>query len=439
MSIRILGIAINEYDDAVLNNISNCLNDQNEILGVLTSKYVIADIELLSNKAQTTRKFLHNKLYDYFFNCAGGDSILLLYNGHGQYNDFLQTTYWQTSDSDSNDASSWFNLNDLMDFIRVSPAFHVSVISNSCFSGAIFELPLRGGGVNALADKKSRLALTAGGIEKVSDGRHNSLSPFTETVVEVLSENIQHQLLFTSFAHQVLMKFNTERKQTPMFGPLLNVGHEGGSLLYTLKDNISVQPEFRNISLVLNVGLPIKMDYHCEIPLFAENNFFDYLFVNFNVQRIAFDAIHEVQEFIYADKDYFLENSKSIGNSLSIDYTITSLTSEMLSMVINVHTYFGGAYPNFYIRTLNIGYKPERNLKFDDIFKYADFQDFLTDKIDRYSHDEEQKELLHQYKEYVKENEMEFSISDGSVTVYFSNEMPKAFKAVGDLTFPIEQ
>jgi len=437
MSIRILGIAINDYNDPTLDKISNCLNDLNEILGVLNSKYEVADVELLSNPEQTSRKFLYNRLYDYFLNCTNEDSVLLLYNGHGQYNDFLQTTYWQTSDSDSTDASTWLNLADLMNFVRVSQAFHVSIISNSCFSGAIFEENTRGGGIEALAKRKSRLALTAGGIEKVSDGKENSLSPFTKTLSHVLSENKEQELVFSSFAQKVLMSFDPARQQTPMFGPLTNVGHEGGSAVLALKNTKSVKPEFKEISLALNIGLPIHIDYQCEIPLFAENEIFDYIFVNFNIQKIAFHAIHQIQEYIQDDEDFLLENTESIGISASIHYTITALTSDLLSIVLSVHTYFGGPYPNYYIRTLNIGYRPERILTLSDFFPYDDLQVFLTEKIDQYSMDDEQKELLHQYKKYINKGEVEFSISERDITLYFTNEMPKAFKAVGDLTFPL--
>ena len=437
MSIRILGIAINDYEDFILNNISNCLNDLNEILGVLNSKYLIGDVELISKKEQTTRKYLYNKLYDYFLNCSDDDNILLIYNGHGQYNDFLQTSYWQTSDSDSNDASTWFNMYDLMNFIRISPAFHVSIISNSCFSGAIFEEPTRGGGITAIENKRSRLALTSGGIEKVSDGKQNSLSPFTETVVDVLTANNKEEFSFALFAHQVLMKFNTDRNQTPMFGPLTSVGHMGGSAIFRLNKNDGIQPKFSNIGLALNINLPIKIDYDCEIPLFSENIYFDYLFVNFNIQRIAFDAISQIQAFIYGDKEFFINNTEAIGNSISIHYAITILNNEMLSLVIYVHTYFGGPYPDYYNRTLNIAFNPDRRLTLSDFFKYEDLQVFLIEKIDQYSQDEEQKEYLHQYKKYIKEEELEFSISEGYLTIYFTNQMPKAFKALGDLTFPI--
>lgn len=437
MAIRILGIAINEYEDKILNNISNCLNDLNEIVSILNSKYLIDDVELLSNKEQTSRKYLYNKLYDYFLNCLENDSVLLLYNGHGQYNDSLQTTYWQTSDSDSTETSSWFNLNDLMNFIRISPAFHISIISNSCFSGAIFEDPTRGGGIDALLGKKSRLALTSGSIEKVSDGKPDSLSPFTETVLDVLKNNTQEELTFASFSHQVLLAFNPQRSQTPMFGSLTTVGHDGGSSIFELNLTEDEHPKFKDISLALNIDLPININYECKIPLFFENKFFDNLFVNTYIQKIAFDIISETRAYINEDKEHVIENSKEMGYDLSIHYTIETLNEELLSIVIHIHSYFGGPYPNYYNHTLNIAFKPDRKLTLNDLFKYSDLQEFLIEKINRYGEDNEQKEALHQYREYIKDNEVEFSISEGKITIYFINQMPKVIKALGYLYFPI--
>ena len=161
---KIIGIAINDYDNAELDKIQNCRNDIETIIGLLSNKYTFDDVELITDKINTTRKALYNKLNEYFINALEDESILLVFAGHGKYNDQLQTAYWQTSDADLTDSSTWFNINDLLAFIRASKAFHVSIISDSCFSGAIYQTPTCGGGFDALNKKKSRYALTTGVI-----------------------------------------------------------------------------------------------------------------------------------------------------------------------------------------------------------------------------------------------------------------------------------
>lgn len=433
---KILGVAINEYDHEILNNISNCINDLNEIVGILKSKYQFDDFLLLSKKEQTTRKYLHNIFYDYFLNCSEEDCILLIYNGHGQYIEQLSIAYWQPSDSDPLDKSSWFNLNELLDFIRISPARHISIISNTCFSGAIFDDPTRGGGTAAFNGKKSRLALTAGSIEPVSDGKSGTFSPFTETVSMILANNVDKELTFISFANQVILSFNKNRAQTPMFGPLTRTGHCGGAFIFELMEAPLAEIEYTNMSLGLNIDLPIKLDYECNIPFFSENRYFDNLFVNTYIQKIAFDVISETRGRISKEKEFMIQRSSEIPFDLSIGYRILTLDQNFLSLLITVHTYFGGAYPDFHFHTLNISYKPERKLNFYELVKYSDLQTFLKKIIGKYGNDKEHKQALNQYRKYFTYDNIEFTIEKDYITLYFTNLMPKAIKALSFLTFP---
>jgi len=227
---KVIGIAINEYEDAELNRLNNCLNDLNEIVSVLESKYHFDEIELLVGKEQTTRKYLFNKLQNYFLDCLEDENVLLIYAGHGEYNNHLQTAYWLPSNSDSKDASTWFNLNELVVLLKATKAFHVSIVSDSCFSGAIFEAPTRGGGVQALHNKKSRLALTSGGIEKVSDGVKDQLSPFAKELCIQLRDNQENELPFSVLASRLILSFADDKKQTPMFGSLFNCAVSSASI-----------------------------------------------------------------------------------------------------------------------------------------------------------------------------------------------------------------
>lgn len=234
---KIIAIAINEYDDSNLNQIENCEKDIRNIIQVLTDKYVFDDIELISSKTDTTRKALFNNLNEYFINSLDNENVLLLYAGHGQYNDKLNTAYWLPSDADPSDSSSWFNINDLLSFIKASDSFHIAVISDSCFSGGIFGPNLRGGGISAFNSKKSRLGLSSGSIETVSDGEINDQSPFAKSLIEILNQNTADELTFNSLASNVILNFNEGRDQTPMTGPLNNTGHEGGAFIFKLKSN----------------------------------------------------------------------------------------------------------------------------------------------------------------------------------------------------------
>jgi hypothetical protein len=443
MKYKILGIAINEYDDFDLNKINNCLNDVNEIVSLLTSRYSFDEVELLSNKEQTTRKFIHNRLYDYFINSLEDENVLLIYTGHGEYNSTIKTSYWLPSDASPKDPSSWFNINDLLMYLRAAKAFHINIISDSCFSGGIFETASRGGGIDAFNKKKSRLALTSGSIEKVSDGIKGNLSPFTSNLCEVLTQNDENELSFLTLANEVITRFNSGRNQTPMFGSLANVGHEGGSLIFHLKDkNEGIKKngfDFSEISLGLNIDIPINIDYECKIPLFSENKVFDNIFVNTFIQHRAYNVISDTRTYINEDKDFIIERNKEIGFSVNISYTIHTLNDKLLSLTIAVESYLGSMHPNNYISSLNIAFKPERILNLYDIIKFGDFQEFIKPMIEKYSVDEEHKETLKHYSEYITSHNLDFSVNDKTLSLYFLNHMPRAFIALGFLDIPIEQ
>lgn len=253
---KILAIAINEYDDVELNKIQNCRNDVENIISILTQKYEFEEVDYIYEKGHTTRKALFNKLNSYFLNTLEDENVLLIYAGHGEYNPMLEAAFWQPSDADPNDQSTWINISEILTFIRAAKAFHISVISDSCFSGAIFEPPKRGGGIEAFASKRSRLGLTSGGIEKVSDGVQGGLSPFAEALVKQLNENSIEELPFSILANNLLIDFTPQKNQTPMCGSLNSVGHEGGSFVFKLKNNNKEQTaEMENMDSFLESKL----------------------------------------------------------------------------------------------------------------------------------------------------------------------------------------
>jgi hypothetical protein len=251
---KIIAIAIDEYDNDELNKIQNAKSDVASIISILTEKYLFEDVEFLFKKKDTTRKSLFNKLNQFFTNALEDENILLIYAGHGEYNDILKTSYWQPSDCDPSDVSTWINIGDILTFVNASEAFHVAVISDSCFSGAIFETQKRGGGIQAFERKKSRLALTSGGVEKVSDGAKGNKSPFAENLIKQLTENGLEELPFSVLSNNLIMSFNQDRSQTPMYGALNNVGHQGGSFIFKLKGTETVQPDDVNNYLKLRLG-----------------------------------------------------------------------------------------------------------------------------------------------------------------------------------------
>ena len=265
----IFAVAINEYENPQLNTLRNCETDIRHTLQILNDRYNFDGTDFLCGRADTTGRNLFNRLRQFFIDALPEENIILLYAGHGQFDPILKTAFWQPSDADPEDTSTWFNLNNLVDFLRVTKAHHVGIITDSCFSGAMFSAASRGGGLGAYSGR-SREVLTSGGIEKVSDGEAGQASPFSKTLNTILLDNTQ-EMTFQELGHLVIRKFESERLQTPRFDSLKNVGHEFGSFLFTLKQidptmqnrknpNNFLQKRLKHLFIPLSEGIRKKLD-----------------------------------------------------------------------------------------------------------------------------------------------------------------------------------
>lgn len=433
---KIIAIAIDDYGDSEISNLKNCSNDINAIIDILSQKYQFEDIELLAKPEQTTLAFLYESLYtELVINTSELDSVLILFAGHGEYNNKLKTNYWLCSNSIRSDVTTWFNVNNLLDFLSCSQAKHIAIISDSCFSGAIFELD-RGGGLIALENKYSRQALTSGGIEKVSDGDYNS--PFNKSLVNVLKENTSDLLSFYDLSERTILTFSPSQRQTPIFGSLANSGDEGGSFFFKLKKNDSTI--VKAIQLPLDINNRVKVSTRVEIPFFNENKYFNNNYINSFVQQLGYSIINDIRLFMTEDEDYLITRSNdSEGFYLQVNYKIKTLNDKFLSIIISREEDFGSAHPNHWLYSMNFALQPERKINLNDILDhdgYSNLKEYLIEMIKIYGIPE-YKEILQEYttSEYIYG--LDFSFDSIEFIIYFVNVLPHAFKACGFLQIPI--
>lgn len=433
---KIIAIAIDEYFDSSIKNLQNCSKDINLLIDTLTNLYEFDSIELFTRPEQTTLSFLYKELYNEFINSLDSDNILLLFAGHGEFNPILRTTYWLCYDSKQSDVTTWFNLNDLLKFFNASPAKHIALISDSCFSGAIFELN-RGGGTTVLEGKCSRQALTSGGLEKVSDGVENS--PFNTVLINVLKENTSKTLSFNQLSEKTILKFSQKRAQTPEFGSLINSGDKGGMFFFRRK--VEGSTIIKTIQIPLEINQELNINSTFEIPFFNENKYFNNNFINTFVQQLGYSIISDIRVFVTEDNNYSISRDNEIDFYLDVGYNIHTLNENFLSMTIRRIDYFGGAYPNHYIYSINFAFKPERKISLYDILDYSDFsslENFLFQMIEKYGEDD-CKEILKKHSTYAYSSSVDFYFNDTFFTLDFMNLFPHAMKACENLKIPIDK
>jgi hypothetical protein len=85
-----------------------------------------------------------------------------------------------------------------------------------------------------MAVKRTRVALTSGGLEPVQDKGGSGHSPFAKAFLDTLGDNqaiIDATQLFTRMRRPVMLDAN----QTPQYADVRNAGHDGGDFLFVRK------------------------------------------------------------------------------------------------------------------------------------------------------------------------------------------------------------
>lgn len=438
---KFIGIAINEYDDPLINNLNNCLNDIEALVQILSQKYIFDEFEILKEKEQTTKSFIYNRLFDIFSNALKEDNYLIYFAGHGIYHSKLKSTYWQTSDSKNTDIITWLNLDEITKFFEISESKHIALISDSCFSGGIFETN-RGGGITALENKISRQALTSGSKEKVLDGKSKN-SPFNQIVVKILSENMDDNMSFIDFSQKVILNFNPELKQTPIFGSLENTGHDGGSFTFKTLDN---EPElYKEINLPLRLHSNVNVDGNFVLPQFLKNDLFDNEFINSFISQLGNSIISDTRSSFNELKD----EEKNEVYSLDFHYHIKIINSHFLSILFTRNeSYTRALHPNDYFYTLNFTYQPERKISVYDVIdmsEYSSQSEFILFCINNSDEDIDIKEELLKHfsttiiSNEINRNEIDFTFNEKYLNLYLSNHMPRVSQAIGFIDISLEK
>ena len=162
-------------------------------------------------------------------------NLLIYYAGHGWLDEEVDRGYWLPVDAKTNRRSKWVSNATISDTLKGLRAKHVMVVADSCFSGSLVrgaKVELRSGDYwQRMARKRTRVALTSGGLEPVADAGGGKHSPFAAAFIDVLKTNtsvIDGTKLFGQIRRPVMLSAN----QTPEYSDVRNAGHEGGDFLF---------------------------------------------------------------------------------------------------------------------------------------------------------------------------------------------------------------
>ncbi len=223
-----LVLATNEYDE--WNDLVNPVYDAEAIKKDLEELYGYK-VELVLNP---TKSEVLSKLREYSLkNYLPDDQLFIFIAGHGKFDPIIKDGYLVARDSKVKDLNheSYISFSDLRTRIDNNPCRHIFLTMDACFGGTFdqaiakrgaddegylgFNLEVQQDLIKRKLQYKSRIYLTSGGKEYVSDGRPGRHSPFATHFLEALrSGGGRLRVLTTSMIHS----FVEASKQVPRYG-----------------------------------------------------------------------------------------------------------------------------------------------------------------------------------------------------------------------------
>ena len=236
-------IGINSYE-GYWHNLQNAVNDAYGIKEVLDKNYHFDEIHTLIDQ-EATRKNIIKKFEWLINNSSEDDNILIFYAGHGQFKRELNKGYWVPVDAKSNSTADYISNSDIKTYISGIRSKHTLLISDACFAGDIF----RGSRTESIDfdpsdmtkyykevyKKPSRLALTSGSLEQVSDAGKDNHSIFTYFLLKSLEENDQKYWDASQLFNDFRMAVVNNSDQTPQLQVVRDTNDEGGQFIFIKK------------------------------------------------------------------------------------------------------------------------------------------------------------------------------------------------------------
>jgi len=228
-----LVIAVEEYDDPEINDLSQPVDDATRFTTLLNKEYNF-ERENITFLRNPTKADIIGTLHQMRNVITPEDNLLIYYAGHGWWDEEMSTGYWLPKDAQKSNPVDWLPNTDLTNYLNVLKSKHTLLIADACFSGGIFVS--RAAFNNVMSVEKlykltSRKALTSGTLKEVPDK-----SVFIEYLIKRLDSNRQKYLpseqLYSSMREAVI----NNSPNIPRYGTIQNVGDEGGDFIFIRRD-----------------------------------------------------------------------------------------------------------------------------------------------------------------------------------------------------------
>jgi hypothetical protein len=229
-------IGVDQYQK--LPALQTAVNDASSVEALLRQRYGFQTKLLVDGQA--TRAGIVNALSEYRQDLNEDDSLLIYYAGHGQYDKDADKAYWLPVDADLNSPAYWISADDITTDVRVLPARHVLIVSDSCFSGGLTRDASasprpddRDIFVQKMESSKSRTLLSSGGNEPVADSGNGGHSVFANAILSGLAQMPGKAFTAASlFENWIVVPVAGASAQIPQYNVIRNSGHDAGDFVF---------------------------------------------------------------------------------------------------------------------------------------------------------------------------------------------------------------
>lgn len=234
---HILAIAIDAYSGGqplLQHPVAEC----ERLIELLTDRYDFhpRHIRRMYNGI-ATRDVLRDELYELPESLGPNDNLLLLFAGHGYYDETIDEGYWIPVDAPllnkrSEAEDIYFPFQRIVKFLNRAAIHHIVFVIDSCFGGKFGQVTMKvpsnlPGGEQ---DKPSRWVMTSGRIELVADD-----SPFAHAMWDTLFQNTQARLPLPLLYAGIRTRMGPEATQTAYCDQIVEGGAKGGEFTFHLQ------------------------------------------------------------------------------------------------------------------------------------------------------------------------------------------------------------
>lgn len=233
----LVAIGIDEYPDAPqLSPLANAVKDTKAVVDLLQKHYCFLqqNTYTLYNE-QASRNRIFETLRQLAAQVTPQDRLFIYHAGHGVYHNFFKMGYWIPADSNFQlHQTIWYPHleianQDIARCIQQINSLHTFLVSDSCFSGTMFETSRSGGNnfTQKLENIPSRWGLSSGRDEPVSDGNAGEHSPFAQALIDFLQQSTEPTVLVSDLIQEVKKTVGNNFAQQPIGNRLQELDKKG--------------------------------------------------------------------------------------------------------------------------------------------------------------------------------------------------------------------